>query len=103
MEEEFSSTGLQKFIELQKSQSHDSSSSSDQERQDENYVLLKFLGKGSFGTVNLYQNTADNSLVVWKEIDLKRFFIFYFVLVVIEFTRLNFNFDLIKFGRQNAK
>jgi len=27
---------------------------------------------GSFGTVNLYQNTVDNSLVVWKEIDLKR-------------------------------
>ena len=30
-------------------------------------------GEGSFGKVNLYQNTSDNnSLVVWKEINLKR-------------------------------
>ena len=48
------------------------SNSSDQNRQDDIYVFIKFLGRGSFGTVNLYQNTTDNSLVVWKEIDLKR-------------------------------
>ena len=40
--------------------------------QDEVYVFVKFLGQGSFGKVNLYRNTTDNSLVVWKEIDLKR-------------------------------
>jgi hypothetical protein len=65
-------SGLQHFYELQRNESHDSFSSSDQEKQDEIYVLIKFLGRGSFGTVNLYQNTVDNSLVVWKEIDLKR-------------------------------
>ena len=40
--------------------------------QDEVYVFVKFLGQGSFGKVNLYRNTTDNSLVVWKEIDLKK-------------------------------
>ena len=40
--------------------------------QDEVYVFVKFLGSGSFGRVNLYRNTSDNSLVVWKEIDLKQ-------------------------------
>lgn len=40
--------------------------------QDEVYVFVKFLGSGSFGRVNLYRNTSDNSLVVWKEIDLKK-------------------------------
>jgi serine/threonine protein kinase len=40
--------------------------------QDETYVFVKFLGQGSFGRVNLYRNTSDNSLVVWKEINLKR-------------------------------
>ena len=40
--------------------------------QDEIYVFVKFLGQGSFGRVNLYRNTGDNSLVVWKEINLKR-------------------------------
>jgi serine/threonine protein kinase len=39
---------------------------------DDFYVLIKFLGQGAFGRVNLYQNTNDNSLCVWKEIDLKR-------------------------------
>jgi NIMA (never in mitosis gene a)-related kinase len=34
------------------------------------YVYVKFLGQGSFGRVNLYRNTTDNSLVVWKEIAL---------------------------------
>lgn len=41
-------------------------------QQDEIYVFVRFLGEGSFGKVNLYRNTTDNSLVVWKEIDLKR-------------------------------
>jgi len=40
-------------------------------RQDDIYVFVKYLGQGSFGRVNLYRNTADNSLVVWKEIALK--------------------------------
>ena len=42
------------------------------QKQDEIYVFVRFLGQGAFGKVNLYQNTNDNSLVVWKEIDLKR-------------------------------
>lgn len=36
------------------------------------YVFVKFLGHGSFGRVNLYRNNTTNTLVVWKEIDLKR-------------------------------
>jgi serine/threonine protein kinase len=40
-------------------------------RQDDIYVFVKYLGQGSFGKVNLYRNSADNSLVVWKEIALK--------------------------------
>lgn len=40
------------------------------ENQYDVYVLVKFLGQGSFGRVNLYRNTTDNSLVVWKEIAL---------------------------------
>jgi NIMA (never in mitosis gene a)-related kinase len=39
---------------------------------DETYVFVKFLGEGSFGKVNLYRNTTDNSLIVWKEIALKK-------------------------------
>lgn len=41
-------------------------------QQEDIYVFIKFLGRGSFGTVNLYRNNTTNSLVVWKEIDLKR-------------------------------
>jgi serine/threonine protein kinase len=40
--------------------------------QDQTYVFVKFLGRGSFGTVNLYRNSTDNSLVVWKQIELNR-------------------------------
>jgi serine/threonine protein kinase len=36
------------------------------------YVYIKDLGHGSFGNVKLYRNTTDNSLVAWKEIDLKK-------------------------------
>lgn len=45
---------------------------SEPERLDDTYTFIKFLGRGAFGTVNLYKNSADNSLVVWKEIDLMR-------------------------------
>lgn len=42
------------------------------EQSDETYVFVKFLGEGSFGKVNLYRKVSDNSLIVWKEIALKR-------------------------------
>ncbi|RNA10655.1 serine threonine- kinase Nek9 [Brachionus plicatilis] len=42
------------------------------EQTDETYVYVKFLGEGSFGKVNLYRKLSDNSLIVWKEIALKR-------------------------------
>ncbi len=45
---------------------------SDCQQQQDTYVFIKFLGQGSFGKVNLYRNTTDNTLVVWKEIELKR-------------------------------
>uniref|UniRef100_A0A671K5I8 non-specific serine/threonine protein kinase n=1 Tax=Sinocyclocheilus anshuiensis TaxID=1608454 RepID=A0A671K5I8_9TELE len=34
------------------------------------YIPIRVLGKGSFGEATLYRRTEDNSLVVWKEIDL---------------------------------
>ena len=40
-------------------------------QQEDIYVFVKFLGHGAFGRVNLYRNAKDNSLVVWKEINLK--------------------------------
>ena len=40
-------------------------------QQEDIYVLVKFLGHGAFGRVNLYRNAKDNSLVVWKEINLR--------------------------------
>lgn len=46
--------------------------SSDTSQQDDIYVFVKFLGQGAFGRVNLYRNSTNNTLVVWKEIDLKR-------------------------------
>lgn len=39
--------------------------------QEDIYIFVKFLGHGSFGKVNLYRNSKDNFLVVWKEINLK--------------------------------
>ena len=36
------------------------------------YNYVKDLGHGSFGNVKLYRNTTENSLVAWKEIDLKK-------------------------------
>lgn len=41
-------------------------------QQEDLYVFVKFLGHGSFGRVNLYRNSTTNSLIVWKEIDLKK-------------------------------
>ncbi|XP_059504867.1 serine/threonine-protein kinase Nek9 isoform X2 [Stegostoma tigrinum] len=36
------------------------------------YIPVKILGRGAFGEATLYRRTEDNSLVVWKEIDLAR-------------------------------
>uniref|UniRef100_H3BFY4 non-specific serine/threonine protein kinase n=1 Tax=Latimeria chalumnae TaxID=7897 RepID=H3BFY4_LATCH len=36
------------------------------------YIPIKFLGRGAFGEATLYKRTEDNSLVVWKEVNLKR-------------------------------
>lgn len=47
-------------------------SENQQQATEELYVFVKFLGHGSFGRVNLYRNSTNNTLVVWKEIDLKR-------------------------------
>ena len=38
----------------------------------ENYASLRVLGKGAFGQAVLYRKTDDNSLVVWKEIELPK-------------------------------
>ena len=38
----------------------------------EAYIPLKVLGKGAFGQAVLYRKPDDNSLVVWKEIDLPK-------------------------------
>uniref|UniRef100_A0A3B5LPK9 non-specific serine/threonine protein kinase n=1 Tax=Xiphophorus couchianus TaxID=32473 RepID=A0A3B5LPK9_9TELE len=34
------------------------------------YIPIRILGKGAFGEATLYRRTEDNSLVVWKEVDL---------------------------------
>ncbi|XP_041355037.1 serine/threonine-protein kinase Nek9-like isoform X2 [Gigantopelta aegis] len=36
------------------------------------YVFVRVLGRGAFGEAVLYRKTEDNSLVVWKEINLAR-------------------------------
>ncbi|XP_025077734.1 serine/threonine-protein kinase Nek9-like isoform X3 [Pomacea canaliculata] len=36
------------------------------------YVFVRVLGKGAFGEAILYRKTDDNSLVVWKEVNLAR-------------------------------
>ncbi|XP_078063722.1 serine/threonine-protein kinase Nek9-like [Mustelus asterias] len=36
------------------------------------YIPVKILGRGAFGEATLYRRTEDNSLVVWKEIDMAR-------------------------------
>ena len=40
------------------------------EPQEDLYVFVKFLGRGSFGSVNLYRHANENMLVAWKETDL---------------------------------
>ncbi|XP_072031366.1 serine/threonine-protein kinase Nek9-like isoform X2 [Amphiura filiformis] len=40
--------------------------------QEEMYTPVRTLGKGAFGEAVLYRKTEDNSLVVWKEVDLTR-------------------------------
>ncbi|KAM9465717.1 serine/threonine-protein kinase Nek9 isoform 1-T1 [Clarias gariepinus] len=34
------------------------------------YIPIRVLGKGAFGEATLYRRTEDNSLVVWKEVEL---------------------------------
>ncbi|XP_046848737.1 serine/threonine-protein kinase Nek9-like [Xenia sp. Carnegie-2017] len=38
----------------------------------QDYILVRTLGRGAFGEANLYRKIEDNSLVVWKEIDLSK-------------------------------
>ncbi|KAI8488760.1 Serine/threonine-protein kinase Nek9 [Branchiostoma belcheri] len=40
--------------------------------QEEMYIPVKVLGRGAFGEAILYRKTEDNSLLVWKEVDLTR-------------------------------
>uniref|UniRef100_A0A8C4Q3T0 non-specific serine/threonine protein kinase n=1 Tax=Eptatretus burgeri TaxID=7764 RepID=A0A8C4Q3T0_EPTBU len=40
--------------------------------EEQNYVPVRVLGQGAFGQATLYRRQGDNSLVVWKEIDLSR-------------------------------
>ncbi|XP_062254090.1 serine/threonine-protein kinase Nek9 isoform X2 [Platichthys flesus] len=35
------------------------------------YIPIRILGRGAFGEATLYRRTEDNSLVVWKEVELK--------------------------------
>uniref|UniRef100_UPI00358F99BD serine/threonine-protein kinase Nek9 isoform X1 n=2 Tax=Myxine glutinosa TaxID=7769 RepID=UPI00358F99BD len=38
--------------------------------EEQNYVPVRVLGRGAFGQAMLYRRQGDNSLVVWKDIDL---------------------------------
>ena len=49
-----------------------SNSSASFDEPQENYASLRVLGKGAFGQAVLYRKTDDNSLVVWKEIELPK-------------------------------
>ncbi|XP_060069030.1 serine/threonine-protein kinase Nek9-like [Ylistrum balloti] len=40
--------------------------------QETSYLFVKVLGRGAFGEAVLYRKTEDNSLVVWKEVNLAR-------------------------------
>ncbi|XP_072313887.1 serine/threonine-protein kinase Nek9 isoform X2 [Eucyclogobius newberryi] len=46
------------------------SSSFNGEEEKLHYIPIRILGRGAFGEATLYRRTEDNSLVVWKEIDL---------------------------------
>ncbi|XP_064621666.1 serine/threonine-protein kinase Nek9-like isoform X2 [Lineus longissimus] len=53
--------------------SHESASSPLPESpQEASYIPVRVLGKGAFGEAVLYRKTEDNSLVVWKEVDLAK-------------------------------
>uniref|UniRef100_A0A8D0CH24 non-specific serine/threonine protein kinase n=1 Tax=Scleropages formosus TaxID=113540 RepID=A0A8D0CH24_SCLFO len=41
-----------------------------QEEEKLHYIPIRILGRGAFGEATLYRRTEDNSLVVWKEVDL---------------------------------
>ncbi|KAL5006799.1 hypothetical protein ScPMuIL_015605 [Solemya velum] len=40
--------------------------------QETSYLFVRVLGRGAFGEAVLYRKTEDNSLVVWKEVNLGR-------------------------------
>ncbi|XP_023931133.1 serine/threonine-protein kinase Nek9 [Lingula anatina] len=40
--------------------------------QDVSYIPVRVLGRGAFGQAVLYRKTEDNTLVVWKKVDLTR-------------------------------
>ncbi|XP_062902148.1 serine/threonine-protein kinase Nek9 isoform X1 [Mobula hypostoma] len=42
------------------------------EAEELHYIPVRVLGRGAFGEATLYRRTEDDSLVVWKEIDLAR-------------------------------
>uniref|UniRef100_A0A8C0JDN2 Serine/threonine-protein kinase Nek9 n=1 Tax=Chelonoidis abingdonii TaxID=106734 RepID=A0A8C0JDN2_CHEAB len=42
------------------------------EQEELHYVPIRILGRGAFGEATLYRRTEDDSLVVWKEVDLTR-------------------------------
>ncbi|XP_060037244.1 serine/threonine-protein kinase Nek9 isoform X1 [Erinaceus europaeus] len=42
------------------------------EQEELHYVPIRVLGRGAFGEATLYRRTEDDSLVVWKEVDLTR-------------------------------
>ncbi|XP_078464797.1 serine/threonine-protein kinase Nek9 isoform X1 [Lampetra planeri] len=42
------------------------------EPEERHYIPVRVLGRGAFGEAALYRRNEDNSLVVWKEIDLTR-------------------------------
>ncbi|XP_032035703.1 serine/threonine-protein kinase Nek9 isoform X3 [Hylobates moloch] len=42
------------------------------EQEELHYIPIRVLGRGAFGEATLYRRTEDDSLVVWKEVDLTR-------------------------------
>ncbi|XP_066483461.1 serine/threonine-protein kinase Nek9 isoform X2 [Tiliqua scincoides] len=42
------------------------------EQEELHYAPIRILGRGAFGEATLYRRTEDDSLVVWKEVDLTR-------------------------------
>ncbi|XP_062325916.1 serine/threonine-protein kinase Nek9 [Osmerus eperlanus] len=50
--------------------SRSTSSTYSAEEEKLHYIPIRILGRGAFGEATLYRRTEDNSLVVWKEVDL---------------------------------